>query len=520
MSNPSPQGRDIEKEYEKLTGHRNEPLRRARENSAFSVPSLMPPDGHSETSVLVQPWQSVGARGLNNLTSRVLLTLFPPNTANWRGNISSKRLEEAGLSEDEAAEFDSALSGYEQEFRRNFEASGDRATIFDAIRTHLCTGDVLLRMLQKEAKLRYYKLDQFGVLRDLDGNILKVIVKECIAYKALPEDLKAVVPEKDPNTGSERKEVSVYTVLERMEGKRFQEFQYVEDVYVEDSRSEYPNEDDMPWRVLRHTQIPGENHGRAFFDDLIADLKTVDSLTESIVQGVALMVKTILFVRPGSPISRDKLQKAANGDVLMGDASDVTAFRLDKVADLQVAVSFVERIEARLGMSFLMNTSIQRNAERVTAEEIRFMAQELESALGGFYSRLATDLQVWYIRQRIKVMEKTGDAPQLPQGLVDIQIITGVDALGRRNELDSLDILLVGIQQQFGPQLLAKVINMNEYIRRRAAALGIDTRRLVNSEDRTQEITDEEGTNDLLKTATPEAIRQVAPLLQQPTEQA
>ena len=34
----------------------------------------------------------------------------------------------------------------------------------------------------------------------------------------------------------------------------------------------------------------------------------------------------------------------------------------------------------------LLNSSVQRNAERVTAEEVRYMAQELETALGGVYS--------------------------------------------------------------------------------------------------------------------------------------
>ena len=48
----------------------------------------------------------------------------------------------------------------------------------------------------------------------------------------------------------------------------------------------------------------------------------------------------------------------------------------------------------RLGAAFLLNTAVTRDAERVTAQEIRMQAQELESSLGGVYSRLANELQL------------------------------------------------------------------------------------------------------------------------------
>lgn len=509
--------RNVKQEYEKLIGNRTECLRRARNNSAFTIPAIMPEEGHTETTRLPEPWQSVGARGINNLTSRILMTLFPPNTANWRGTISPSKLIESGLSPEEVSEFDAALSGLEQEFRRNFEASGDRSILFELLQTHLISGDVFARFLEN-GKLRYYRLDQFGCERDLDGNLLKAIFKETVAFIALPDELRAAIKGVD-DMGKPRDKVDVYTVIQRVEGKRLEEAQYIDGLLVDGSEGVYPDMERAPWRDLRHTKIPGENHGRAFMDDLLPDLKSLDSLTESVVQGIALAVKTILFVRPGSPIARDKLQKAKNGDVLSGSAEDVTILRIEKQADLNVAINMLERLEQRLGMSFLMNTSIQRNAERVTAAEIRFMAAELEAALGGFYSRLATDLQVWYIRQRLDYMVKKKEAPSLPTDLFNIQIITGVDALGRRAELDSLDQFIMGLAEQFGPDTLVKVVSINEYIRRRASALGIDTRSLVKTEAETQQSADEQGANELIAGVAPEVVRQAGPLLtQQPPE--
>ncbi|MBL1329612.1 hypothetical protein JL926_19595, partial [Acinetobacter baumannii] len=54
-----------------------------------------------------------------------------------------------------------------------------------------------------------------------------------------------------------------------------------------------------------------------------------------------------------------------------------------------VATKYVNRI----GKGFLLSSSIVRDAERVTAEEIRMQANELETSLGGVYSRLAVDFQ-------------------------------------------------------------------------------------------------------------------------------
>lgn len=471
--------------YKKGVSKRDEVKNRAEENARFTIPSLMPEEGHQETDKLPKPWQAVGARGINNLASRVMLTLFPPNTANWRGSISEKAAQEAGMDDEDKGEFDAALSQYEQEFRRNFEASGDRSTIYELLRHYLVSGNVIARML-KNAKLRYYRLDQFVVFRDLDGGLAEFIIKETISYDSLDDDIKASVPEKTPD-GSDRKDVDVYTHVKKVDG-RFREVQIVEGKEVDGTEGFYPDEMKMPWRVLRHTEIPTENYGRAFTEDVLPDLETLDSLTQSVVEGLALAVKIILGVKPGFNVDAKKLAKARNGDVVTGDLErGITKLTFaDKLPDLRAAESMIDRLERRLQLTFLLNSAVQRNAERVTAAEIRLMAQELEAALGGFYSRLTSEFQVWYIVQRMRILEKADELPKLPDDLIAIQVIGGIDALGRASELDKLDQFLLGIAETFGPQALTEIINRNDYIRRRAAALGIDPRNLVRTEGETR----------------------------------
>lgn len=50
-------------------------------------------------------------------------------------------------------------------------------------------------------------------------------------------------------------------------------------------------------------------------------------------------------------------------------------------------------------MLSLLNSAVQRNGERVTAEEIRYVAGELEDTLGGVYSLLSQELQLSLIRR-------------------------------------------------------------------------------------------------------------------------
>ena len=86
----------------------------------------------------------------------------------------------------------------------------------------------------------------------------------------------------------------------------------------------------------------------------------------------------------------------------------------------------------------MLNSAVQRNAERVTAEEVRFMAQELETSLGGVYSILSQELQLPLIKILIFRMEKQGRMPVFPKNVIKPQIITGMEALGRGQDLNKL----------------------------------------------------------------------------------
>jgi hypothetical protein len=169
-----------------------------------------------------------------------------------------------------------------------------------------------------------------------------------------------------------------------------------------------------------------------------------------------------------------------------GNPNDVAPLQMQKQADLTVALNTIARIEQRLSFAFLLNSAIQAGTsgrDRVTAEEIKMVAQELESGLGGIYSILSVELQLPLVNRKMALMERQGRLPKLPKDVVKPQITTGLDALGRGNDKAKLIEFLQTIAGTLGPETMAKYVNSRELIIRLAASDGLDTYKLIKSEE-------------------------------------
>ena len=80
--------------YLKLKEKREKFVDRAQECGELTISSLIPVDGFNSSTKLYNPFQSVGARGVNNLASKLLLLLLPPNSPFFRLAVSGKTKEE------------------------------------------------------------------------------------------------------------------------------------------------------------------------------------------------------------------------------------------------------------------------------------------------------------------------------------------------------------------------------------------------------------------------------------------
>jgi hypothetical protein len=106
---------------------------------------------------------------------------------------------------------------------------------------------------------------------------------------------------------------------------------------------------------------------------------------------------------------------------------------------------------------------------------------ELEQQLGGLFSLLTVEFLIPYLNRTLHILQRNKELPRIPKDMVRPQIVAGVNALGRGQDQQSLVSFIQTLAQTMGPEVMAKFLDPGEYIKRLAAAQGIDVLNLVKS---------------------------------------
>jgi hypothetical protein len=462
--------------YERLKTDRENFLDRARDCSKYTIPTLIPPSGHSSGTKYYTPYQGIGARGVNNLASKLLLALLPPNSPFFRLQIDDFTLEQLTKQEGMRAEVEEGLNKIERSVQSEIEAGAVRVSGFEAMK-HLLIGGNALLYLPDSGGMRVFPLEKYVVSRDAMGNVLEIVVKETMAKEALPRDVQGMLSDHQSDaTGV--KNVDLYTHV-KLEDSKWVVYQEIKGMIIPGSEGSYPKEK-SPWIPVRFTKVDGENYGRSYVEEYLGDLKSLEGLSQAIVEGSAAAAKVLFLVNPNGTTSQQTLAESDNGAIVEGNEQDVSVLQLQKYNDFRVALETINTINDRLAFAFLLNSAVQRNGERVTAEEIRYMANELEAALGGIYSILSQEMQLPMVNRIMFAMERKKKLPVLPKGTVKPVIVTGIEALGRGNDMNKLQMFFEGsaLIAQLPPE-----INKGDALKRFGTSLGIDMKGLVKSQE-------------------------------------
>lgn len=470
----------IKSRWTKLITLKHAILQRARQCAMVTIPALLPPEGHTEQQALGTPWQGLGARGVNHLASKLMLAILPPNTPFFRMMLDDFSMEKFSQEPGAKAEIDKALNKIERAVMNWVETSKARVPIFEALRLLIATGNTLL-YIPNTGGVKTYRLDQYCVKRDPLGNVIEIVILERCHPSTLPESVRDIA---EKATKNHDETVDLYTRVLRNEGK-WEVNQEVNDVSIPESKGIF-DIDDCPYLALRWTAIASEDYGRGLAEEYLGDLISLEGLMQAIVEGSVAASKVLFLNNPNGTTNSTALSKAANGSFVAGNAADVTVLQMQKYADFKIAAETIDRIERRLSYAFLLNTSVQRQAERVTAEEIRFMIGELEDSLGGQYSILAQELQLPFVSRMMKQMRGLGKLPPIPKEIKPI-ITTGLEALGRGHDLNKLDMFIKQLQP-LGEETVGAYLRVDNYITRVGTALGLDTDGLVNSQEEVQQL--------------------------------
>lgn len=479
--------------YEALRGVRAQFLDVARLAAQLTLPYLIKYDSdYTETHKrLITPWQSVGAKCVTNLAAKLMLSVLPPQTTFFKLQIRDDKLGEE-MDPTIRSELDLSFSKIERMIMDYVNGQNDRVVIHAAFK-HLIVGGNALLYMGKDG-MKNYPLNRFVVNRDGDGNIIELVTKELIARNVLASDLPAgffkdkINPVSNDTAGvmnsTNDEGVEVYTYV-RMNKQRTQWIwhQEVFDQIIPGSRSTAPK-DASPWIVLRYNVVDGEDYERGRVEEFMGDFRSLEALTKAITEGSAAAAKVVFLVSPSSTTKPQTIADAGNGAIVQGRPDDVGVIQVGKTADFKTAYEMIGQLTQRLQEAFMILNV--RQSERTTAEEVRLTQLELEQSLGGLFSLMTTEFLVPYLKRTMLVLQRSGQLPKIPKDIVRPQVVAGINAIGRGQDFQSLTGFITTIAQTMGPEAIQKYIAGDEYIRRLAAAQGIDVLNLIKTQQQLQ----------------------------------
>lgn len=502
-----------EARYKKYERKRQPYLDEARACAALTIPWVCPPQTYRKSPArLPKPNQGLGARGVSNLTGKLLDVLLPPGMPFFKVGL------EPAVERDLIARNDGtmsaiqlALSAYEMDIVVAIAQDGDRAGISSAFLHLPITGNVLI-YLEDKGGVRFFGLDQYVVRRDAQGSVHEIIVCETSEFGELHEDhreqLGLEYAAKEAIGDDEY--VEVFTRIYR-EGKRFYEYQECKGVILEGSEGEYPA-DSSPWHALRWAFVAGEDYARGLIELIFKDLKQFDELSEALGDGAKNAAKLLWMTQGGGAAALvNRLSKAKSGDFVVGDAANVKALQQEKANDMMVAAKQHESLRQSLSMTFLIGTSIQRGGDRVTKFEVEHFARELAATYATEYSILGKEFQEPYFKAKIAQLRKRGVVATLPPQAVKVQITTGIDALGRGSDQARLESLMeVAVKTKDVPETM---MNPREILRRSAANLAVKPDGLIPTDAEAQQRVAQEQQAQMAQGMMPEVVKGAASMM-------
>ena len=143
------------------------------------------------------------------------------------------------------------------------------------------------------------------------------------------------------------------------------------------------------------------------------------------------------------------------------------------------ALEVMNNWEKRVARGFLLLSAVTRDAERVTAEEMRLTALELDTAYGGTYSALAGQIQKpvaeWLLAE---------DGNDIRGKGIEVQVITGLDALSRNGDLEAFRMAMTDLANLSAlPPDLQGRIKFQEIATFVGDGRGIDLRPFLKSDE-------------------------------------
>jgi len=462
-----------------MDSFRTSKLQRCRYFSSLTLPTILPPDGWTEQEELPQPFSSQAARGVTSMASRMLSALLPLN------DLPFFKFE-LGSGEEPEPDIYSYLDALSYQVFNKLSSANLREIIYQALQHLIIVGDVLL-IMDDDFNFRLQRLDQYVSKRDVHGVLEELIYIEFQSIETETEDLIASYTSQSSLDHKGYKKI--YVRAHKSDDKWLVEKQDADGNVIE--KGEYASQ--PPFIALRWSAIPGENYGRSHIEDMIGDIKALEAFTEGLIYGVTAASLFWMGIDPAGMTELDDVASSPTGSWVSARAGEVfTISPADTMnPQIQSTQAGVSILREEVGKAFLMGGSSIPQGERVTATAVRMIGQELEHVLGGAFSAIARDLMKPIVERSIFLMISSGDIDERlkemfnEQGLLDVEIVTGLQALSRDTDLQKL--MQMGEMVRNLPEQAMAMFKWDQYGAALITALGFAPDSWIKSEEEVQQ---------------------------------
>jgi hypothetical protein len=478
-------------EWQHLKGKRSTLETRWEKYSGWTIPRLFSPENYKqESEELSHDFQSVGAQGTNHIVNKLMLALFSASRPFIRLELDERERQAliANL-QLEDGDIDAALASGERRAVRYMDREGTiRSKLYNVLANLAVLGNVVLYLPPKKASkesVRVFGLKNFVVRRTGTGEVKTCIIREELLFDELASEVQEWFTQQK-GAGRYRPDTSVqyFIQIERQPDGTYRTCQWVDKQKLPSKWDGKYTADTLPYRVLTWGLEDSNDYGSGLVEDYSGDFNALSMLSEAEVTGAILASEFRWLVNPAGFTKAEDFEQSDNGAALPGVEGDIQLVANSKPGDLQVVSASAERYIRRLGQAFLLNSAVTRDAERVTAEEIRQQAVELETSLGGTYSRIAVDLQRPLGRWLLERVDFSVSGTK-----VELTIVTGLDALSRNADLENVrlfvsDIAMIGTL----PEPVQRVVKLDNIVATLAVGRNLDPKQYVkNADERAQD---------------------------------
>lgn len=419
-----------------LDGKRRSFINRCEKYAGFTLRKLCLPDNYdSNNNELQHDNQAVGAQATNHLANKIMLALFAPSRPFFRLDPSFKLEDEMAKAGITSAQIAEKLALGEKRAIRTMDRLAIRPKLYEAVKHLIVIGNVLIEFTADG--IRVIGIKDYVVRRSKSGKILEVIIKDMLEFGELTEDVREAAQRQGLFRQIDAQVTHYRWFKYDPSTDEYKMEQHVENIRLPKTfDGKYP-EDKLPIRAMTWDLADKFDYGTGLVEDYNGDFAGLSMLSKAQIEGAILASEFRWLVNPGGQTKPEDLMNSENGAAIPGLQGDITLVQSGKAADLQVMQAINGEYINRIGRGFLLGSAVTRQAERVTAEEIRWQAQELETSLGGAYSRLAVDFQIpmanWLLAKINFEIRGTE---------IEASIVTGLDALSRGGDLDDLQLFV------------------------------------------------------------------------------